>query len=154
MSTPHRHFEIRCRACGDRRQIGVSDLLGRLRSGGAMRRNNDPDFELMMELAKTASGAWNCDACHAIGLAFRPIYDDPNDWNDARSCEACSQRIPPERVELFPNSTLCAACQRNVESGRTPVAEYCERCGSILTLKPTKSSGISRYVMYCPSCRR
>lgn len=154
MSAHPRHFELKCRQCQWRLQIGVGDLLTRLRASGKMRRSDEPDVALLVELAKTATKSWCCEKCEHQGLAFREVQDNPDDWNDARACEACGQLIPPERVELYPDSTLCAGCQRKVESGQSPAAEYCPRCGSILQLRPTKSAGISRYAMYCASCRR
>ena len=32
-----------------------------------------------------------------------------------RLCERCGQPIPPERLEVKPDATLCLNCQREVE---------------------------------------
>ena len=134
--------------------MGLKELLDRLRASGLLRRAIDPEPEMLLELAKNASKSWSCEACQGQGLVFRTVQDDPGTWDDVHLCEACRKVIPPERVELFPQSTLCASCQRIVESGQSPVAEYCEKCGSILQIRTTKSAGIARYTMYCPACRR
>lgn len=154
MNALPQHFELSCRSCKWREQLGFAEVLERLRVGGMLRRITEPDREITIELARTTAKSWSCPSCQKVGLTFRIVQDDPGTWGDARVCEACNQVIPPERVELFPNSTLCARCQRAVESGKSPVDEYCERCGSVLQLKATKSAGISRYTMYCPACRR
>ena len=134
--------------------MGLREVLDRLRAGGMLRRAVEPDPDVLLELAKTAAKDWKCEQCQATGLVFRTIQDDPGTWDDTHICEACRKVIPPERMVLFPQSTLCASCQRIVESGQSPVAEYCEKCGSILQIRATKTAGISRYTMFCPACRR
>jgi len=58
----------------------------------------------------------------------------------------------PEYVEL-----RCLACSWAEESGQAPAAvEFCPRCGAPMELRPSKSAGVTRYVMTCtanPPCR-
>ena len=71
----------------------------------------------------------------------------------ARRCDDCGQAIPRERLELFPQSRLCVACQSRDEKGERPVeVEYCPRCGSAMELAPSRTSGITRYRLVCRSC--
>ncbi len=80
---------------------------------------------------------------------------DDEAWGMARKCELCSGVIPAERIEIFPDTRLCVACQQRDERGEIAgAAEYCARCGSIMTLRQSRGTGITRYEMVCPVCAR
>ena len=122
-----------------------------------LRRNAEPDLELMEALMDTASESFACRACGHVGLIVtdRDPLDD-EDWGNAkepsRKCELCSAVIPSERIEIFPDTKLCVACQGSDERGETTQVEveYCPRCGDIMQLKQVARG----YRMSCPSCRR
>ncbi|MBW3599051.1 MAG: TraR/DksA C4-type zinc finger protein, partial [Planctomycetes bacterium] len=64
----------------------------------------------------------------------------------------CGNPIPPERLEVFPGATHCAACQEAAASADADIPDYCPRCGSIMTLRATGAGGVQRYAMKCPQC--
>jgi RNA polymerase-binding transcription factor DksA len=73
----------------------------------------------------------------------------------ARACQVCRRPIARARLEAFPDATLCVDCQGKAERGENSgPAEYCPRCGNVMRLKQTRSSGVTRYVLACPQCRK
>lgn len=84
--------------------------------------------------------------------------DDVELWGDPNPCEVCGKMIPAERLAVFPDSKVCAACQGKLDRGESVGnVEYCPRCGSPMTLRPTRGAGIMRYQMVCSQgsqCRR
>lgn len=48
-----------------------------------------------------------------IDEALRRLYKEPEDFG---KCERCGREIGMERLEVVPATTLCADCQRLVES--------------------------------------
>jgi hypothetical protein len=91
-----------------------------------------------------------------LGLTATPVEDEFDDeaWGAVvRRCTSCKQVIPAERVELFPDVTLCVQCQRVDEAGGTAdTPDYCPRCGAIMTTQMHTGSGITRYRMTCSGC--
>lgn len=45
---------------------------------------------------------------HAIELAAKGVYG---------ICEMCGARIPPERLEIMPETTVCVSCASKLEEG-------------------------------------
>jgi hypothetical protein len=81
------------------------------------------------------------------------VDEDEDAWGDVRSCERCGATIPAERLEVFPDTRLCVACQQRRDGGADEgEPEYCPRCGSIMRLQLSRKSGISRCVMRCDAC--
>lgn len=150
------YHDVVCPACGARTTERPDQVLARLRGAGLLRRAKDPDLSELVELFRAASDRLTCDACGAAGLRLEvpADQDDDEDWGDPQPCEQCGALIPAERLELFPDTKLCVACQQQAEKGGgdTGEVEYCPRCGSIMQLRKTRS-GITRYVMECPQCR-
>ena len=154
-------LELRCQQCGKSESYTVGDLWDRLRAKGFLRRQEEPSAELVQEIVRScvADGLWEpCTNCGAVRPvpAFAPneaAVADPA-WGDTIYCEVCKTVIPPERLELFPNSRQCVSCQRKLENGTNAKdAEYCPHCGDILQTKLV-SRGVSSYRQYCPSCRK
>jgi DNA-directed RNA polymerase subunit RPC12/RpoP len=147
-------FEIRCQKCDAREVCGPEGLHRRLYEINMLRRAEDPDVELLVELFRSSLPRMACAVCGQPELSFA-TYDaaDQDQWGDDRACSECGATIPPERVELFPNVELCVACQRDEESGKPPAGSdrYCPRCGAILLVKPS-GQGITRYVLRCSEC--
>jgi RNA polymerase-binding transcription factor DksA len=78
-----------------------------------------------------------------------------DDFNAVCPCAACGKMIPAERLELFPDTTLCTACQSTVDRGAAPdTEEYCPRCGARMQVRAARSAGVARYALVCPQCRR
>lgn len=148
------YWELTCTACGQREVAGPLQMLERLRAAGMLKREKEPDWEVVRELFRTRSNVRRCAACGAA-TTMRPAETEEDvDWGDRRACERCRTLIPPERLELFPKATLCAACQQLCD--RTPDQadpEFCPRCGEIMLIRLSRSSGIARYVLQCPGCR-
>jgi predicted RNA-binding Zn-ribbon protein involved in translation (DUF1610 family) len=120
-----------------------------------LKREDQRDVAYLLQLAKAARERLLCSACGGGGLSVELAPDD--EWErPAKPCAACGTAIPVERLELFPDSELCAACQQRVDRGQTPDQhdDYCPRCGTRMTVRQRRGSGVAGYEMICPTCRR
>ncbi len=120
-----------------------------------LKRDDQGDMDFLLQLANAARLRLVCPACGSGGLDLEPDQDD--DWDGAvKACAACGAAIPTERLELFPDSDLCAACQHQVDHGQTPDQhdDFCPRCGSRMIVRQRRASGLAAYEMICPACRR
>ncbi len=82
-----------------------------------------------------------------------------------RLCHACNKPIPVERLEIFPDTTLCRNCQESLESGELgsensiePVCPRCKERGlhSKLVYRQARDAEIGGYFLGCsrfPDCR-
>jgi RNA polymerase-binding transcription factor DksA len=133
---------------------GPAQMLDWLRSVKMVRRDAAPEPDLLPELFRAAAARFACPQCEAPGLSVgESDVDDDEAWGMARKCESCGQPIAHERLEVFPDSQLCVACQAQSDRGAaTGPSEYCPRCGSIMTIGQSRR-GVTRYVMVCPNCR-
>lgn len=144
-------MELTCPSCSKVERCQYAQMLARLQGVGVMRRSKDPEPTLVRELFESTADRFVCSNCGHPGLVVRVAQDDDwADWDDAVSCRDCRKPIPPERLEIFPGTKLCAACQQKDDSGANDEPEYCPRCGDIMSVR--LKSGTSRYVMSCPSC--
>ncbi len=106
---------------------------------------------MVNELFVSTAERFKCANCEHVGLQVTDAHDDDlGDWGEAIACKGCRKPIPPERLEIFPGTTLCATCQQKDDSGANDEPEYCPRCGDIMSVQ--LKSGTSRYVMSCPGC--
>ena len=154
---------LRCESCGWQTTCGEAEIVSRLRSLGLLKRAANPPEELVYELLLASVSRLSCDQCHTVGLAFSEpekskVFDsDAGDWQQAIVCEVCRKPIPPERVEVFPEARRCVDCQNVADRGEEPEElEFCEKCGSLVELRVSRSSGITRYKRFCtgsPACR-
>jgi hypothetical protein len=150
------YFELTCSACGKREVVGPLQMLERLRGAGMLKRDKEPDWELVRELFRTQPAVHGCGSCGSGSISLKPhVEGDDEEWGDTRCCERCRAKIPADRLEIFPGTRLCVACQQAQDRGPVEAEpEYCPRCGTIMQLRLSQSSGIAHYVMYCPACRR
>ena len=141
-----------CPSCSRAEVTPREDAILRLQSIGRLKRGAKVETDLLLEMARISAGELNCDACGAAGVELKEGVPDRDDFG--RRCEACRQQIDPERLEIFPDSTLCTNCQQGDDRGiDSAVPEYCSNCGTPLV--PVKSTaGVTRYRMSCPQCRR
>jgi hypothetical protein len=149
--------ELHCPHCGVRERLRPNQWLERLRASGVLRRAIAPAEEEIRELLRVSLDRMLCGTCGARGLALSgaAVVEDDDDWGDPRPCEECGALIPAERLALFPDVGLCVNCQQASERGQSGgAAEYCPTCGTILQLRQSRGSGIARYALYCPACRR
>lgn len=148
--------ELACSHCNWTNQCGPGAMLRWLRDVRQVRRDAEPEPELLGELFRIAAPKYTCPKCAAVGLVVREVPEEDDEaWCMARPCESCRKPIPAERLEVFPNTRLCTACQAKSDRGElTGPAEYCPRCGSVMALRQSGGAGVTRYVMSCPSCRR
>jgi predicted RNA-binding Zn-ribbon protein involved in translation (DUF1610 family) len=145
-------MELRCSGCSHVERCGPSQMLARLQAAGALRRTREPEPELVRQLFQATASRFACQACGHQGLACREAdADEWDDWRAVRPCQACGQPIAPERLEVFPQTKLCSACQKKEEVGGLTEVDYCPRCGDAMKIR-LDSRGASRYVMSCPSC--
>jgi hypothetical protein len=149
-------LQLRCSACSWSEDCGQEAVARWLWAAGRLRRDQQPELEIMHEILKGICGELNCPECGRRGLRAAACADD-GQWNTARRCAGCGQPIPAERVAALPDATLCASCQQGEESGRAAgEVEYCPRCGAVMELRLSRKAGLSRYVMQCsgnPPCR-
>ena len=129
-------------------------MLDSLHSLGMLRREKEPDGELVAELFRSVIGRVSCSACGKTGLSISPAdRADDETWGMGRRCESCGQPIPPERVQLLPHVKRCVSCQQASESGASGASvEYCGRCGAVLTTRLRPGDGVTRYESYCAQC--
>lgn len=152
--------ELSCSGCGWRTVCGSADIASKLRLVGLLRRDPDPDDDILAALLPEAAGRMTCPGCKRIGLVANevdPTADD-DDWQAAVLCERCRKPIDPERLEVFPDSRRCVPCQSKAESGEPEDDEpdFCPRCGSLVELRVSRGGGLTRYRRFCtgqPSCR-
>jgi len=151
--------ELVCRKCGWRTVCGRDDAIGRLRLVGMLRRDPDPDEELLVVLFTEAAPRMTCPLCKEKRLQavdHDPVADEA-DWQSAVLCEVCRQPISPERVEALPGVKRCVACQGRTEAGiAEEEPEFCPHCGSLMEIRVSRGTGITRYRRFCtgePPCR-
>lgn len=147
----------RCPVCRHSEPSGSETLIARLQSAGLLKRatrEERSDLSYLLALAETASQRWHCPDCGASGVTVAE-KDASHDVDGGKPCAACGKLIPPARIELFPETSLCTSCQSTVDRGGTPdTEEYCPRCGTRMQIRAAGGSGVSRYALVCPHCRR
>jgi hypothetical protein len=152
-------FVLKCRRCGWRTVCGRDDAIARLRLIGLLRREPDPDENVVAALLVDAAPRMTCPICKEKTLAAAPAEPEAEDqWLAAVLCDICRQPIPPERVEALPGVTRCTGCQQKSEAGALTDTEpeYCPQCGALLEIRMSRGPGISRYKRFCtgnPPCR-
>jgi predicted RNA-binding Zn-ribbon protein involved in translation (DUF1610 family) len=145
-----------CPYCGSQERIDAAELSARLRKLGMLKRDDQRDRDFLISLAASQSARLTCSQCGRGGVKVETA-DNRDEWElPSRPCVACGEPIAPERLELFPQSELCAACQQRVDRGQSPDQhdDYCPRCGARMTIRQKRGSGIAAYEMICPDCRR
>ncbi len=145
------HFELTCRRCGAQQRCGPNQMMQRLVEIGMMKRSGDPDLELLHELFRSATDRLPCLSCGALGLLLGEVSDE-DEWDDHALCDVCRKPIPVERLEVFPDATRCATCQTSSEQGTDQEREFCDHCGSVMTVRLRRTAGSAAYEMKCPSC--
>lgn len=148
---------LRCPDCGWQTTAGSVDVQQRLRAIGLLRRAPDPPDDLVEELLKQNLNRLRCDHCGSVGLKLGEAIEDAGDWEQVIACEVCRKPIPPERLEVFPDSKRCTACQQQADEGVDHAPpDFCPKCGSLVELRQSRGSGITRYKRFCtgdPPCR-
>lgn len=148
-------IELRCLSCNHVEGLLEPEVIQRLRQSGKLRREAKPDHALVIQLASASAPGWNCAACDQIGLtASEREFEGDDGWGGAVACKRCKSAIPPARIEIFPDATLCADCQSKEDAGETSdEPDFCPRCGSIMELKKSHR-GVTRFELACMGCRR
>jgi Zn finger protein HypA/HybF involved in hydrogenase expression len=152
-------FELECRNCGWRTVSGRDDAIARLRLIGLLRRETDPDDDLVATLLVAAAPRMTCPLCKDKRLIARPFADDDDgDWLAPVLCEVCRTPIAAERLAAVPDAKRCAACQGKAETGQLQEIErdFCPNCGAIIEIRLSRGSGITRFKRVCtgdPPCR-
>lgn len=145
-------LELLCPQCSAVELCDAKCMLARLRSVGILKREAKPDPELLRELFRGSANKFTCHRCDHLGLVAREASVE--EWPETRKCQACGTSIPRERLEIFPQAQRCAACESQSKESHSDEIEYCPRCGEIMTVRLSRGSGISRYMTFCPSCKR
>ena len=131
----------------------LPDMIHFLQSQGMLRRAAKPEVEFVETLFHSKIGGFPCPECAQTDMEVsEESFDD--EWGDERACQACGTAIPLERLELFPDAELCTACQQKLERGESVEQEYCPKCGDLMRMQTASGSGLARYTLFCPSCRR
>lgn len=151
---------LTCRDCGWRTVSGRQDLIARLHLLGWLRRDKEPDDGMVDALIAESAPRMTCPGCRGIGLVVREAEEEEefDDWQAAILCEVCRQPIDPDRLEFLPDTRRCTNCQHLAEQGKLDdeEPEFCPRCGSLVELRVSRGSGITRYRRFCtgdPPCR-
>ena len=144
-----------CPACSHAEETSQGALYQRLRGAGLLRRveaEEATDQGYLLQLAGSVKGKLTCPSCGADNYLPQLATDENVSWGDARKCTACQAPISLERLEVFPDTTLCPACQQKAEKGDSGQAEYCPRCGTPMQVRQRRGRGIAAYELACPSC--
>jgi len=144
--------EMRCPACDWLRVLDPAEVVRELTVAGKLRTGKSPDGDVALELLRLIAAGVPCGGCGRIGLLVAP-YDEEVEWDRTRRCEVCGEPIPPERLEVVPDTTVCVSCKGAEERGVAPAGqiEYCPRCGSTMTTEAT-AGRMTEYVMKCHAC--
>jgi RNA polymerase-binding transcription factor DksA len=154
--------ELICGNCSWRTVCGREEAVARLRSNGMLRRDPDPDDELVRVLMVDSVSRMRCSNCDEKRLTAHTLDSDelPEEveWQTAVLCEVCREPISPERLEALPTTKRCVRCQGNAEvtSSATETTEYCPHCGAPIQIRVSRGAGITRYKRFCtgnPPCR-
>lgn len=149
------YLQLRCPACGETVLCDHREMVRRLQAIKMLRRQGQPEPELVRELFRSAGEKLACDRCGKAGLIVEQPDPDDLDWGAPRCCQDCGQPIPAERIELFPDARRCAACEARGPQARSgDVPEYCPKCGAVMTLRTKGQSELTRYQWWCESCGR
>jgi DNA-directed RNA polymerase subunit M/transcription elongation factor TFIIS len=155
MTRIRRYIELRCRACSYVTECNPAELHARIQQVGLLRRVNDPAWELLCELLPSAAARFRCPDCQHLGMSTALLEENDDDWAETRNCRACGKPIPAERLELFPQANMCAACQQQDDAKTSDDdPQYCPKCGALMIVRQRRGSGITRYAIVCPECGR
>lgn len=147
-------LELNCPNCSWHIVCDKNEMLRWLHSIGMLRREEKPSESIVIELFRKSAGKFSCRDCESTGLRTDIPREDEEDWGQARVCSVCRKIILAERLEIFPDSTTCAACKDQEENPADHmIPEFCPKCGDIMTMKTTGGSGTTQYRLKCPSCR-
>ena len=144
-----------CRRCSATAPLGRSEKISWLRTAGKLRRQAQPDPELVEVLFEAELPRLKCPTCGVVALEVRSDDDDeldPEAWGEARRCVACGKPIHPERLEILPDTRQCSECAAAGKTGEADEREFCPRCGGEMHLAPVPGAGLARYAPRCTHC--
>jgi RNA polymerase-binding transcription factor DksA len=159
LSTYMFSFELTCRNCGWRTVCGRDDAIARLRLIGRLRREREPEDELIATLFVDAAPRMTCPLCKEKTLfAQATNLDQAEDWQTAVLCKVCREPIPAERLEAIPATKRCASCAAKAESHDLDEVDpdFCPNCGALIEIRVSRGGSITRYKRVCtgdPPCR-
>lgn len=147
------HRELRCPKCNYSTICGLGEMARWLEGQGKLRRDKNPDPEMLVELFTATTTIFQCPECSHHGLQVADVESvDDETWGMARTCDLCDQPIPAERLEVLPETKICMSCQQSEEQGLTQEElPFCPKCGAPMKSQTT-NSGITRYVYRCTEC--
>jgi RNA polymerase-binding transcription factor DksA len=157
MEMPRWQIELACAACNSCEVLNAAEVARRLLSAGRLRSHSEATPDELRELVLALACKLACGACGRIGLAARAVEDETEGWLEPTRCEGCGKLIDADRLEIFPDATLCTSCQRLDEQGAAPATgEFCPTCGWPMVVRPSAGRGVHRFVLVCsksPPCR-
>ena len=111
-------LQFRCPGCDSIRPMIQEGVLHWLRDHGRLVREEKPSNELLFEMARLQAQSKRCEECDHFGLLVEePEELRDEDWGGQRLCESCRVPLDPDRLEVFPDTTVCAKCQSAEERG-------------------------------------
>ena len=149
MGMPRKELQVQCGTCDHSEPINDQKMLADLRDNGKLQKIDKPEPALVRELFLAHLKNVRCPECKAISLVVSEVIADLREWGQVQNCKVCGQPIPAERLEIFPDTELCAICQ---ESSPDDAHDYCPRCGGAMTVQQSSSKGIARYSTTCLDC--
>ena len=161
-----------CPHCQHTRPWTAADRLAWMQQAGYLRRQKDPANDIVAEMFRLKLSELPCPNCQRPGSKIvanvQAIEDDDSQWDTAapaaesttavRYCSDCREQIDPDRLEFFPETTRCVACQRKQENGESTgnnasftEDDLCPRCGDFLQTRRNRSS-LTPYRVQCGNC--
>ena len=149
MNTQNTQWELTCRQCSHTEPCGTVAMLAHLQRLGMLKRAREPAPEMLLELLTTSLHRLQCSVCQRVGLGLQEV--DEEAWQTTRNCASCGRPISPERLDVIPDTTSCATCARS--PAPTDDADYCPKCGAVMSMRIGRGGGLTRYRLSCPECR-
>src|SRR5262245_30269176 len=116
-----------CPYCSWQEDGTVAELDSKLRSLGMIKREEEAELSLLLELARIKKPDLRCPSCNRAGYTADAIDPSEDGWGQGKPCANCGTEIPAERLELFPDQDLCAKCQGKVDKGgHLSGDDYCQ----------------------------
>lgn len=148
-------FALICRDCDYRQEYTPEQVVSLMRPFGLFRRSDPKDLgssSAVLGIARGGLSKMACPGCKEHSLHLTRVEEPAEEeWEVSRPCTDCGKPIESERLEALPNSQTCMACSRKSQA---VMDEYCPRCGDRMVVRGGRSPGISRYALYCNTCRK
>ena len=167
---------LTCRHCQKRQLFPLEQRIEALRRLGKLGPRSKADVEIVDALFADSLDELSCTQCGKLGMRTQAdtastggageqagggadpdawataIEEDPEAWGESRRCRQCRRTIEAERLDVLPETELCASCAGQPAGDESEEPEYCIRCGGVMQMVRRPGSGLAGYVMRCRDC--